>query len=334
MPREAIAGEHLLPKIVGLEAVRIRRIAGTVAPTLIEGQEPRALDFQMRAEAHLVLVDREVRDAAAELEQLLAQVAVTFVLLHGVVHRLLGQAVLQLEGGHRQPVDEQAQVQREPDLLAAVAKLAGDAEAVGGVALGRLRVAGRRRAVEEIDVVRAVLDAGTQHVDGAALGDLALQAGQELAPRRPVLAQRQRIGRLRLGFPQKARKLRQVHAVLAVIVIRVPADPARRVGRGPLVHLAGRRGARIAGRAGQRRSDQPLEAALGGVRGGRHAPGSPAGGKVSMASRSLPAASIRSASSWLSCSRWPSYSARLRRSCALASTRQTSTGNPAVCGSV
>ena len=77
------------------------------------------------------VVHGEVDHAAAELEQQLARVAVALVLLDGVVDRLLGEAVLQLEGGDRQAVDEQAQVERELRLVAAVAELAGDAEAVG-----------------------------------------------------------------------------------------------------------------------------------------------------------------------------------------------------------
>jgi hypothetical protein len=49
-----------------------------------------------------------VHDAAAELEQPLARVAVALVLLDGVLDGLLGEAVLQLEGGDGQAVDEQA----------------------------------------------------------------------------------------------------------------------------------------------------------------------------------------------------------------------------------
>ena len=104
-------------------------------------------------------------DAAAELEQPLPRVAVALVLLNGVLDRLLGQAVLQLEGGDRQAVDEQAEVERELRLVAAVAELPGDAEAVVREELGRLRVAGRRRAVEQVEVVRPVLDAVAEHVD-------------------------------------------------------------------------------------------------------------------------------------------------------------------------
>ena len=84
----------------------------------------------MRAEAHVVFVHREVRDAPAELEELLAGVAVFLVLLDGIAHRLLRQVVLQLQGEDRQAVDEEPYVERPLGLVAAVAELAGDGEAV------------------------------------------------------------------------------------------------------------------------------------------------------------------------------------------------------------
>ena len=46
-----------------------------------------------------------------------------------------------------------------------------------------------------------------------------------------------------------------------------------------------------------------------------------------------PVAASRSTSNWSSCSRCPSYSARLRCSCALAKTRHCAAGSPSVCGS-
>ncbi len=106
---------------------------GLPAPSFqpwLKGRNHERLALQVRAEAHLVVVHGEVHDAAAELEELLARVAVALVLLDGVVDRLLGQAVLQLEGGDRQAVDEEAEVERALRLVAAVAELARDAEAV------------------------------------------------------------------------------------------------------------------------------------------------------------------------------------------------------------
>ena len=130
-------------------------------------------------------------DAAAELEQPLARVAVLLVLPDRVIHRLLGQAVLQLEREDRQPIDEKTQVERQLRLVTAVTQLPGHGEAVLPEQRPRLLVPGRRRPVEQVKLMRAVLDAMAQHVDRAALADLAPQPRQELAPRRAVLAEAQ-----------------------------------------------------------------------------------------------------------------------------------------------
>ena len=136
-----------------------------------------------------MVVHREVDEATAKLEELLAGVPVALVLLDGVIHRLLGQAVLQLEGGDGQAVDEEAQVQGKLGLVPAVAELPRHAEAVLSVLDLGLLVPRRWRAVHQVDIVRPVPDALAEHVDGPALGDFPLEAGQEDAPRRAVPAQ-------------------------------------------------------------------------------------------------------------------------------------------------
>src|SRR2546430_8473739 len=73
----------------------------------------------------------------------------------------------------------------------------------------------------------------------------------------------ERLGRLGLRLQQESGDLRQVHAVLAVVVVGVAADPAGAGGGRPLGRLAGQQ--RVAGVASQRRADQPFEAALAGV---------------------------------------------------------------------
>ena len=98
----ALAAQHFAPQVVGLEPVGVGRVARAVVPSLVERQEPGCLAGVVGAEPHLVLVDREVRHAPAELEELLAGVAVLSVLPHGVVNGLLRQGVLQLEGEDRQ----------------------------------------------------------------------------------------------------------------------------------------------------------------------------------------------------------------------------------------
>ena len=76
-----------------------------------------------------------------------------------------------------QTVDEQAHVQSKLRFVAAVPQLPGDRESVLRVSCGGCWVSGRRRAVEQVEVVILVLQAVAQKVDGAALRDLTLQAG-------------------------------------------------------------------------------------------------------------------------------------------------------------
>ena len=97
--------------------MRVRRITRAVVVALVEGQKPRTLPVQLGAHPYLAVVHREVHHAATKLEQALAWVTVALELLHGVLDRLLGEAVLQLEGGDRQAVDEQAQVERAARLF-------------------------------------------------------------------------------------------------------------------------------------------------------------------------------------------------------------------------
>ena len=85
----------------------------------------------MGAELDLVVVDREVGEAAARLEKPLARVAVALVLLDRIIDGLFGQAVLELKSGDRQAVDKQAQVQGKLLLVVAVTELTRDTKAVG-----------------------------------------------------------------------------------------------------------------------------------------------------------------------------------------------------------
>ena len=106
-------------------------LGGLPAPSfqpLLNGRNHEALPFRCVQKRTSLVVHGEVDHAAAELEQQLARVAVALVLLDGVLDGLLGQAVLELERRDRQAVDEERQIERMRRLVAAVAKLAGDAE--------------------------------------------------------------------------------------------------------------------------------------------------------------------------------------------------------------
>ena len=130
---EALRGEHLAPEVVGFEALGVGRVAGAVVMALIERQKPRPLALEFGAHPHLAVVHREVHHAAAEGKQRLARVPVALVLHHCVGNGLLGEAVLELEGGERQPIDEQAQIKGAASLVVAVSELARHRETVQGV---------------------------------------------------------------------------------------------------------------------------------------------------------------------------------------------------------
>ena len=155
---EPYGREDELPEVVGLEPIRVGRVSGAVVEAQVEGQEPGRLALEGRTEADLVVVDGEVRDTAPQLEELLPRIAVAAVLLDGVVDCLLGQAVLDLEGEDRQAVDEEAEIEGQRGLVAAIAELSGDAEAVGAETLLGRGVSGARGAAEERDVVGTWFD--------------------------------------------------------------------------------------------------------------------------------------------------------------------------------
>ncbi len=111
----------------------------------------------MRAEFHLGIVYCEMHHATTEFEELFARIAIALVLFDSIFNGQLGETVLQLEGGNWKPVDEQRHVERMCRVITAIAKLARDGETVQREALGGFRVAGGRRAVEEISVMSAML---------------------------------------------------------------------------------------------------------------------------------------------------------------------------------
>jgi hypothetical protein len=113
-----------------------------------------------------------------------------------------------------------------------------------------------------------------QHVDGAALGDLSLEARQELAPRGAVHSQVEGRAHLGLRRVKEGCELDKVHAVLAVIVPRLAAGPSGTIRGRALID--GTRAVQIGGARHSRGhaivarhcpADQCLHAAFAGVGG-------------------------------------------------------------------
>ena len=144
----------------------------------------------MRAESHLLVVNRKVRHTSAQPEEVLSLVAIALVLLLGVGHGLLRQAVLQLEGRHGQTVYEQREVKGQAGVGPAVVQLAGYGEPVQGVELPSPLVPGCRGTIEQRNVVLAMPDSVAEYIDHASIGDLPLQPRQKALSRDVVSIQR------------------------------------------------------------------------------------------------------------------------------------------------
>ncbi len=261
---EAAAGEDLRPEVVGFEAIGVGRVAGAVVPALVEGEEPGVVAAEVGAEADLLVVDGEVDGAALVLEEELAGVAVALVLADGVVDGLLGEAVLELEGGDGEAVDEEDEVEGKTRLVGAVAELAGDAEDVGGEALGGEGVAGGGGLVVEADGGGAVIDPLAEDVDDAAPGDLALEAVEEAEAGGADLVEVELGDDLGLGGVEEGEELGGVDGVGAVVVVGIALD----VVAGPVADalLCDQAGQGETGRAaGEAGDDEAFQAAFGDV---------------------------------------------------------------------
>ena len=214
---QRLAVQHLLPQVIGLQTIRVGRVACAAVPALVERQEPRGFALQLSAERGLRVIDCDVSHATPQLEQQLLWAARGLVLDDGVGQGLLGQRILQLERQYRQAVDEDGQVQLIAGIVA-VAHLAGDAEDVLAEGIRCGGIARRGQQLVEIDVYRPVAHALAQHVHNATLGDLALQPVQELGALDAVRRQFQRFHRLGLGGLQEGQQLRHIQRHIAVVV--------------------------------------------------------------------------------------------------------------------
>jgi hypothetical protein len=183
MRSSTLSRAHVLPQVSrGVPRARgwHGRVAGAAELAQVEGQEARSGAGERGGDEDEVRVHREVGEAAAVRQQRLARVAVGLVLPHGVLDVLAVEPVLQLAREDRDAVQEEDQIQALL-VLRAVAELADRGEEVRRVQAPRLLVEpARRPEAGEAEGAARVLDAGPQHVEGAAPADLSGEAGEEL----------------------------------------------------------------------------------------------------------------------------------------------------------
>ena len=229
---EAGGRQDLLPQIVGGEAGGVRRISGAVVPALVERQKPRGFcpgdrvqnrtswSSTAKCAMHRPSSNNFSRGSRSRLYCSIASSTVCLVRLFFSSKVAIGR-----------PLTNSARSSAFC-LGLAVAQLPGDREPVLRKTLGRERIAGRRRAIEQGDVVRAVPDAPAQHVDDPALADLALQPGEEFLPGRRIRVEVQGRGERRLGRRHKRPQLGEIDGPGAVVASGIAEQPAVEADKG------------------------------------------------------------------------------------------------------
>jgi hypothetical protein len=179
---------HLFPKVGrAVTALRVHRVASRTVVALVEGQEVCGRARQLGHHGRFAVADREVHQGpAGKGEQRLGGVslgtgqAVEAILIDGVVHAL-GEIGLQIDGGDRNAVEEQPQVDAVfivkgilhlPDHAQPVDRVAGEnlgVDSQRGFEFGQLE---RLPQTEQLYPL-------AKHVEGAPLIELVAQAAQQ-----------------------------------------------------------------------------------------------------------------------------------------------------------
>lgn len=227
---QAAARQNIVPEVGRFVAFRIDRVALAEVKPLVERQEIAVIPGQLGTHVGLVRVHRKVDQTAAKFEQRLTRIAVSAVLLDGVVDVLAGPGVFQLQRGNRQAIDKEHHVHRLEGVRLAVMHLPGDAEDVGRKVGDNFRVqVVVGQPVKQIEVGIIDVQSLLQDSQHAVLLDLFVQPLQKQAlPARAILELRQLLG-LR-GFKELPKEF-AVDGKLSVEVSRI-ANAVAALGKG------------------------------------------------------------------------------------------------------
>ena len=229
----AVRLEHGFPEIIRGIAVGVGRItlasilAGAVA-ALVEGKEEGLVTGELCRHPGFGQIHAEVgQDALVELEADLPRVAVVHPLALGIVHRLAGVLVFQLEGKHRDAVDGQHHVHAVVG-VSGIEPLAVAGDLIGRVLLRRHLVqAGLRPEITDAKAHAPVLEAVAQHLQQPVHITGSVEGKAELPLRLRLVLHDEARPLLRLGLLHKAHQRLHEQPQLGIIGVMVSCIPAR-----------------------------------------------------------------------------------------------------------
>ena len=221
-PGQFFPGQDVLPQVIGHYALRVGRIPGPILVPFVEGQEPAVFPLEFRAEHNGLVVQGKMHHTALERKEQVPGIPVFLVLCHRISRILPGKVVLQFQGDHRQPVDEQAQIQGQLPPIHGIPQLPGNAENVLFEPLPGFFVLFRRGEIEQDQVCRIGLDAIAQHIDDSPPGNFPGKPVQELPLLLVALVDPQFFHFFGLGIVQKPEKTGFVNGIFFVVILVGP----------------------------------------------------------------------------------------------------------------
>ena len=190
LPKELedrVASPGLLPEIRGRIAAaggRDRRIAGSAKAAFIEGKKASLLALELGSHVDEVRIDREMGEAAAVGEEVLAGIAVALILGDRVLYALARHRIFELRSEDGQTVYKNREIEALLALLT-VSELADYRENVRAMEPSELLVeAARRPEVGEPEGNARFLEARAEDGEGAVSTYLGGKALEELGLRR------------------------------------------------------------------------------------------------------------------------------------------------------
>ena len=180
--RQRFLGQNLFPEIIGLDAIRIGRIACTVIVPLVEWQKPGRLTAQPCTHFHLVVIDRKMYCTSLEVKDQLLRVAVVHVLIDRIIDILFGQSVLQFECSDWQAVYKDCQIQSQSGKFLGIGHLPRDTENVPGIQCFRHRILFRGCRIVKVEFISQISETVAKDVDNPSLAQFLAQTDKKFVP--------------------------------------------------------------------------------------------------------------------------------------------------------
>ena len=215
--RQRVFLKNMLPEVIRLYSVRIRRITGTIAVAHVEGQKPGFVPLQFGAHPNFTVIHRKMHDAALERKERLGRAAVILILLDRILIILLGQLVFQFHRDDGQAVQKDADIKRQQRIELGVLQLPCNTEYIFRVQGCSIRILCRRTDIKQIQLQMLIAHTFPQQFNHAVRLQLFIQLLEEPIFFQIIVQDAQLRQLFRLRILQEAKQTAFVHGIVFVV---------------------------------------------------------------------------------------------------------------------